>query len=113
MLSGDVVWCSTCGSYADGKAVGLAAPCAGPPAKNGYGGMWGQLRKLRNGKHPRSGALLAPPVSEFSGAFSGVASQHTLGTAVVPALVAPGGRSATEKALEMRLRVRAKAAAAL
>jgi hypothetical protein len=110
MLSGNLVWCSICGSYADGKAIGLAAPCAGPPAKNGYGGMWGQLRKLRNGKHPRSGILLALPVSEFGPRFSEITPQLTLSTAVVPALVAPGGRSATEKAAAMRARIRAKSA---
>jgi hypothetical protein len=107
MLSGDVMWCGICGCYADGKAVGLAAPCSGPPAKNGHGGMWGQLRKLRNCRHPRTGASIPSPEIEFGPRFSG---QPASG-AVVPGLAPAGGRSATEKALEMRSRIRAKEAA--
>jgi hypothetical protein len=120
LLSGDVMWCGTCGCYADGKAVGLAAPCAGPPAKNGHGGMWGQLKKLRACKHPRTGAPLPPPVSEMSSCkkwqtgadapaafLSGTGVQH-LTAHLVPA----GGRSASLKALDMRDRIRAKATGA-
>jgi hypothetical protein len=107
MLSGDVLWCGTCGCYADGKAVGLAAPCAGPPAKNGYGGMWGQLRKLRSCRHPRTGS--AGALSAYSGTATGGAQQFLAHAAT---LVPAGGRSATEKALEMRLRIRAKASGA-
>jgi hypothetical protein len=109
MLSGEVIWCSICGCYADGKAIGLAAPCTGPPAKNGYGGMWGQLRKLRNGKHPRSGLALQPPVCERAGslaAFSGAAASSTVPHS---SLSATGGLSAADKRLAMLARIRAKA----
>jgi hypothetical protein len=123
MLSGDVMWCCICGSYADGKAVGLAAPCAGPPAKNGHGGMWGQLKKLRNCRHPRTGAILGPPVSESAGAFSGAGAAAgqlaAFSGAANPAvytgalhLVPAGGRSASLKAQDMRDRIRAKATSA-
>jgi hypothetical protein len=105
LLSGDVMWCGTCGCYADGKAVGLAAPCAGPPAKLGHGGMWGQLRKLRNGRHPRTGVTLPPPVREHG-------AEQSVAALPVPGLAPAGGRSANLKAQEMRARIRAKESAA-
>ena len=52
VYSGEVVWCSTCGAYADKKAHGMKGLCKGAPkreeegGKQRYGGMWGQLRKL-------------------------------------------------------------------
>ena len=42
----EVVWCSTCGAYADKKAHGAQAVCKGAPAKDEvegnykYGRMW-------------------------------------------------------------------------
>ena len=59
MQSGTVLWCSRCGVYADKKAKGLARTCNGtPPRHRNRGGMEGQLRKLRNGIHPKTGASL-------------------------------------------------------
>ena len=47
----EVVWCSTCGSYADKKANGMGTVCKGAPARGrSHGGMWGQLHKLRRGR---------------------------------------------------------------
>ena len=54
MLSGDVLWCSRCGVYADKKAKGVVDSCRGKPPKGGGGRMEGQLRKLRNHIHPKT-----------------------------------------------------------
>ena len=42
--SGDLIWCKTCGSYAEMKAHtrGIGGACRGPPSRRGpddYGGM--------------------------------------------------------------------------
>lgn len=34
VLSGEVAWCTECGSYANAKAIGLSKPCKGAPCKN-------------------------------------------------------------------------------
>lgn len=31
MISGELLWCRTCGCYADARANGLAAACKGKP----------------------------------------------------------------------------------
>ena len=57
--SGDVVWCSTCGAYADKKAHGMQSTCEGAPTRGiHYGGMWGQLRKLMRRVHPKTGEIM-------------------------------------------------------
>ena len=64
VYSGEVVWCSTCGAYADKKAHGMQTICKGAPVReeeNGkykYGGMWGQLRKLMRRIHPKTGEVM-------------------------------------------------------
>ncbi len=59
MLSGTVLWCAKCGVYADKKAKGLKKVCKGKPPKHKHrGGMEGQLMKLRNNTHPKTGAEL-------------------------------------------------------
>ena len=63
VLSGDVMWCLTCGCYADAKSKGLSFQCKGVPRWSGnYGGAWGQVRKLRAGIHPETGKALEFPV---------------------------------------------------
>jgi hypothetical protein len=65
MLSGDVIWCNTCGSYADLRADGLTEPCTGNhigPWKGG--GKRGQLVDLRRCIHPRNRSTLPPPIAE-------------------------------------------------
>jgi hypothetical protein len=62
MLSGDVLWCSRCGVYADKKAKGLLDSCSGKPPKGGGGRMEGQLRKLRNNIHPKTGEAIPWPM---------------------------------------------------
>ena len=64
MRSGEVIWCSRCGVYADKKSKGLSNTCNGkPPRQRHRGGMEGQLRKLRNGEHPKTRELLPPAVA--------------------------------------------------
>ena len=64
VYSGEVVWCSTCGAYADKKAHGMEGVCKGAPkreeedGKPKYGGMWGQLRKLMRRIHPKTGETM-------------------------------------------------------
>ena len=59
MQSGSVFWCSRCGVYADKKAKALTKACKEkPPRQRHRGGMEGQLRKLRNGTHPKTGEWL-------------------------------------------------------
>jgi len=67
VFSGDIVWCKVCASYADSKAHvrGIAGECRGPPSRKGphdYGGMWGQMQKLKTGRHPKTGEALPPPI---------------------------------------------------
>ena len=63
MLSGSVLWCFRCGTYADKNAKGLNDSCKGkPPRQLHRGGMEGELRKLRNGIHPKTGAVMPPPM---------------------------------------------------
>ena len=60
--SGEIVFCTICGAYAESKAVKLKGECRGKPNIDGsYGGAWGQHRKLTNGRHPRSNDVLPPP----------------------------------------------------
>ena len=65
MYSGEVVWCSVCGCYAEHKARGLAEVCEGK-----FQGIWkgggreGQRRDLLANKHPKIGKPLPPAVTE-------------------------------------------------
>ena len=61
VLSGDVLWCSLCGSFAVTRARGLAQPC---PGKVLTAGFRSQLRSLIAGKHPVSGAPLGEACPE-------------------------------------------------
>ncbi len=65
MMSGEVIWCARCGSYASELARGLARPCLGPPPPGGNSGgrLW-QLRRLRKGRHPVTGAPLPHAIPE-------------------------------------------------
>jgi len=63
MLSGTVLWCFKCGTYADKKTNGLKDERKGKPPRQAHrSGMGGQLRKLRNGTHPKTGASLPQAV---------------------------------------------------
>ncbi len=66
LMSGSVVWCSRCGSYATSLARGLTRACRGPPPLGGNSGgrLW-QLRRLKKGFHPVTGARLPRAVPEL------------------------------------------------
>ena len=67
MISGDIIWCVTCGAYADLRVGGLQQACEGKhtgPWKGG--GKRGQLNDLKNNRHPRNGCKLPPPIAESS-----------------------------------------------
>jgi hypothetical protein len=66
MISGDIIWYSTCGAYADLKVGGLKEACEGKHTGpwNG-GGKRGQLNNLERNRHPRNAQLqLQPPIAE-------------------------------------------------
>ena len=74
LLSGNVVWCATCGAFTDdGSVKALSRPCSGThrrvdrkwDASRNYPRrrMVRQLHMLRDGRHPTTGAPLPPPVS--------------------------------------------------
>ncbi len=65
-LTGDVVWCATCGAYASQKAVLLATRCLGPPPKSGSGRTTSLLR-LRRGVHPKTCKPLHGPARPAPG----------------------------------------------
>ena len=58
MLSDDVLWCSTCGSFSPSRAVGLARECPGRPDTSG------RLARLLRGVHPVSGKPIGSPLAE-------------------------------------------------
>ena len=68
VLSGDVLWCTRCGSYANSVAKGLSKPCSG----KGGGGKLGQLKVLQSGRHPKTFAPLPRPVPESCWTSSGL-----------------------------------------
>ncbi len=59
-MLGDIVWCARCAAYGMEKAVGLAAPCKGPPPRGAEWGRHTKMMRLRKGLHPKTGALVAP-----------------------------------------------------
>ena len=67
MISGDVVWCRTCGCYADAMARGLATACRGKPDGSNTGGRFAQLKLLRAGHHPLTKELLPQAIDEEGG----------------------------------------------
>ena len=53
MRAGSILWCGTCGCFAETRASGLAGKCTGtPPAQLGSGGRKAQLTRLQSGLHP-------------------------------------------------------------
>ena len=73
--SGRVIWCVNHGAHAESKAAKLKCRCEGKPKRGkGYGGAWGQHRKLLNGVHPRTGEALPPPMR-----LDGTASEPGVG----------------------------------
>ena len=50
--SGNLVWCGTCGAFAETRANRLQKYCVPPPEQYGSGGVRSQLNRLRAGLHP-------------------------------------------------------------
>lgn len=122
-MSGTVLWCFRCGVYGDKKAKGLRNECKGRPPRQAHrGGMEGQLRKLRNGIHPKTGEHLPkaveldPVVVSLRASNMDVQSKPPDGFyTYVPAdekpvatVVVEGGLSSTERRLAFLDRIRAK-----
>ena len=63
MLTDQLVWCNTCGAYANDRGQGMARPCAGPPTQVG-GGRWQQLYNLRNCRHPKDATQIGEAIPE-------------------------------------------------
>ena len=65
-LSGTLLWCNTCGAYADSRSKGISKPCAGKPEASN-GGRAQQLAALRARRHPKSTRKqhiqLPPPIA--------------------------------------------------
>ena len=65
MLSGEVIWCSICGAYADLSVGGLQEACEGKHKGPWIGGgKRGQLCLLRKNVHPKTRVQLPPPIAE-------------------------------------------------
>ena len=60
LRAGTVVWCRTCGAFAETRGNKLLRACLGPPPQQQYGtgGMRSQLVLLRAGLHPVTRARL-------------------------------------------------------
>ena len=129
MISGDVLWCMTCGSYADSKTKSLKNGCNGPPPRELHGGgMRGQLNKLLSSMHPKTGRPLPLPTNIDGSPVEGSRTYMRLERLSAPSCEAPvvdpgfkvyvpaetrkmvpsAGKSASEKRAEMVARVRAK-----
>ena len=83
--AGGLAWCRVCGSYAEAKARGLGVACKGAPKRKGlrdYGGMWGQLQKLKAGKHPKTGVPLLRDDMQASQSDDGHGTYRNLEAAV-------------------------------
>ena len=62
LRSGNVIWCSRCGTYSTARGMGLARPCTGPVPSTAVGGRAQQLRQLKKGRHPKRHHRLPPAV---------------------------------------------------
>ena len=77
VLSGDLMWCIRCGSYASSVAKGLSKPCLGKfEGRRVRGGLLGQLKVLQSGRHPVTLEPIPQPVAVAALAGDGSSSQH-------------------------------------
>ena len=103
----------------------MLTPCKGAPSKEAhYGGAWGQLQKLRKGRHPKTGELLPDAVREDGTAvrptgiysrlpaYRGASVAEAVAASVPVVTVHRSGTSASDKMHARLLRIRAKEAAA-
>jgi hypothetical protein len=108
VMSGEVIWCTRCGSFAESAAKGLAKPCRGRfQGSLVRGGLAGQLRTLMAGRHPVTRAALPPPVPEHKWLGRGGHFAH-----MVDVSRATDGPRGSDKFAALRERVRGKEAAA-
>ena len=111
VFSGDIVWCTKCGAYADNIAKGLARPCGGQPRVHSIR----CLKALKRGKHPRTGAELGKPQYEITNCkISAVAPMQVTGASVLEKRKrdnATTGPTAAERREALLQRIRAKEAA--
>ena len=59
-LTGSLVWCDRCGSYAKERFKSLKVQCSGPQHAKSKAG---QLAQLRRGRHPLTGEVIGKPVA--------------------------------------------------
>jgi hypothetical protein len=122
--SGTIVWCSTCGCFAETRANGLIGSCSGPPPRSqGSSGRRSQLNRLNANLHPVTCTGI-PPAKRIDG--TGIMGDGTyrrrLGrripevkdfTPYVPAIFQPAapvmhGITAAEKRARLKDRILAK-----
>jgi hypothetical protein len=72
VLSGELMWCTRCGAYANSSAKGLSKPCPGRFQGKVRGGLPGQLKVLQSGRHPTTFMKLPEPIPEPAWLADGV-----------------------------------------
>jgi hypothetical protein len=116
VMSGEVIWCIRCGSYAESAAKGLAKRCRGKFQGNGVnGGVVGQLKALIAGRRPVTGAQMPPPIPEARWCGNASSSCADLRVSCTPGpLVSVGGGAVqgNSRFTALRERIRAKEGAA-
>ncbi len=102
-VTGDVIWCNRCGSYASTRGRGLAQACRGRPADASAAA---RLTALRSGYHPVTGCVLSVVAAPMPRALVGLPADGA--AAAITAAVEAG--SARWTALAERVRARCAAA---
>jgi hypothetical protein len=105
MLTGDLLWCRSCGAFSTTKAVGLAKACTGKPGNSG------RLARLLRGVHPVTGADIGVPLAE-DGDVSGFARAAVRISPPLRSVQQAAGTSARLAAVRDRVRAREAAASA-
>ena len=121
--SGTLLWCGTCGAFAETRANRLQKVCVGPPhEQHGTRGVRSQLNRLRAGQHPVTRCRLPQTTWADGSAVKAVHgyARKAGGVEVVDDKFVPysfddvrtakadtpGGKSASEKMRLLRGRVR-------
>jgi hypothetical protein len=109
VMSGDLIWCTRCGSFSEHVGKGLAKACRGRFQGSIRGGLPGQLKRLMAGWHPVTRAALPPPIPESRWQCS--RSCGAVPCASLPSVsTAETGRSGRFEALRERIRAMEAAA---
>ena len=108
MLSGSILWCSICGTYAKNSYKGLARACPGPFHSSwaAGGGRRQQLQRLLANRHPRSNAPLQAPSEVGWGSLT----THPNACCTTSSSSSPSTASSSAQAKrdQMLMRIRAK-----